>query len=191
VLGALTVAALMVLLPTVPSLPPLPRDLASQEKRSMPWGLISLVLFLMLAVTGVFAAYTYLGLILSETAGAHFVSIGLFVFGALGVCRLCLPGSDAVGDRRRGLRLHRSFRLRRAGVTRRYRGDAHRRSPHAARQRAYHRAIPHRCDFRRVGFRAFRGPLHGVDLLGDHRLRWGIWRATDFGHHHLLARGPS
>ncbi len=58
VLGALTVAALMVLLPTVPSLPPLPRDLASQEKRSMPWGLISLVLFLMLAVTGVFAAYT-------------------------------------------------------------------------------------------------------------------------------------
>ena len=49
----------------------------------MPWGLISLVLFLMLAVTGVFAAYTYLGLILSETAGANFVSIGLFVFGAL------------------------------------------------------------------------------------------------------------
>ena len=84
-LGALTVAALMVLLPTVPSLPPLPRDLASQEKRSMPWGLISLVLFLMLAVTGVFAAYTYLGLILSETAGASFVSIGLFVFGALGL----------------------------------------------------------------------------------------------------------
>src|SRR5699024_9487045 len=66
VLGVLTVAALLVLLPTVPSLPPLPRDLASQEKRSMPWGLISLVLFLMLAVTGVFAAYTYLGLIRSE-----------------------------------------------------------------------------------------------------------------------------
>src|SRR5699024_6293155 len=83
--GVLTVIALVVLLATVPSLPPLPKDALSQEKRQMPWGVISLVLFLMLAVTGVFAAYTSLGLILSEPAGASFVSIGLFVFGALGL----------------------------------------------------------------------------------------------------------
>lgn len=85
VLGVLTIAAVAVLLPTVPSLPPLPKNDAAQTKHHMPWDLISLVLFLMLAVTGVFSAYTYLGLILSETAGAGLVSIGLFVFGALGL----------------------------------------------------------------------------------------------------------
>src|SRR5699024_3141727 len=82
-LGVLTVIALVVLLATVPSLPPLPKDALSQEKRQMPWGLISLVLFLMLAVTGVFAAYTFLGLVLSESAGANLFSFGHFVFGAM------------------------------------------------------------------------------------------------------------
>ncbi|ANE05127.1 MFS transporter [Corynebacterium crudilactis] len=86
ILGILTIAAVVVLLPTVPSLPPLtPNESATAEKKTMPWGLISLVLFLLSAVTGVFAAYTYLGLIIAETVGDSFVSIGLFVFGALGL----------------------------------------------------------------------------------------------------------
>lgn len=83
---ALTIAGVAVLIPTVPSLPPLPdTESESKEKKSLPWGLISLVIFLLLAVTGVFAAYTYLGLIIAETAGDSFVSIGLFAFGALGL----------------------------------------------------------------------------------------------------------
>ncbi|AGN20517.1 hypothetical protein J433_11817 [Corynebacterium glutamicum MT] len=86
ILGALTIAGVAVLIPTVPSLPPLPdTESESKEKKSLPWGLISLVIFLLLAVTGVFAAYTYLGLIIAETAGDSFVSIGLFAFGALGL----------------------------------------------------------------------------------------------------------
>ncbi|BAU97360.1 sugar transporter family protein [Corynebacterium suranareeae] len=86
ILGALTLAAVAVLIPTVPSLPPLlEAEAKSKDKKALPWGLISLVIFLLLAVTGVFAAYTYLGLIIAETAGDSFVSIGLFVFGALGL----------------------------------------------------------------------------------------------------------
>lgn len=86
ILGALTIAAVAVLIPTVPSLPALPDTKSeSKEKKSLPWGLISLVIFLLLAVTGVFAAYTYLGLIIAETAGDGLVSIGLFAFGALGL----------------------------------------------------------------------------------------------------------
>lgn len=84
-LGVLALAAVAVLIPTVPSLPPLGKDMESTSQRTMPWGLISLVVFLLLATTGVFAAYTYLGLILAETAGASFVSLGLFAFGALGL----------------------------------------------------------------------------------------------------------
>ena len=84
-LGVLALAAVAVLIPTVPSLPPLGNDVESTSQRTMPWGLISLVVFLLLATTGVFAAYTYLGLILAETAGASFVSLGLFAFGALGL----------------------------------------------------------------------------------------------------------
>ncbi|MFH0411024.1 MFS transporter [Corynebacterium sp. L4756] len=84
-LGVLALGAVAVLIPTVPSLPSLGNDAESTSQRTMPWGLISLVVFLLLATTGVFAAYTYLGLILAETAGASFVSLGLFAFGALGL----------------------------------------------------------------------------------------------------------
>ncbi|ALC07052.1 hypothetical protein CDES_13620 [Corynebacterium deserti GIMN1.010] len=85
ILGGLTVAAVAVLVPTVPSLPPVPKNPTTEAKKQLPWGLISLVIFLLLAVTGVFAAYTYLGLILAETSGDSLVSIGLFAFGALGL----------------------------------------------------------------------------------------------------------
>lgn len=85
ILGVLTLAAVAVLIPTVPSLPPLHDEKTTATKKSLPWGLISLVIFLLLAVTGVFAAYTYLGLIIAETAGDNLVSIGLFAFGALGL----------------------------------------------------------------------------------------------------------
>src|SRR5699024_7367015 len=98
VLGVLTIAAVAVLLPTVPALPPLPKNDAAQTKHHMPWDLISLVLFLMLAVTGVFSAYTFLCLILSATARAGLLSIGLFVFGALGFLRVTV--ATRTGDRR-------------------------------------------------------------------------------------------
>lgn len=84
ILGALTVAAIAVLIPTVPSLPPL-TSTKDNTKKQLPWGLISLIVFLLLAVTGVFAAYTYLGLILAANAGSALVSTGLFVFGAMGL----------------------------------------------------------------------------------------------------------
>ncbi len=85
VLGALTIAAVVVLIPTIPSLPPVKNQSTQETDSSSRWSLISLVIFLLLAVTGVFAAYTYLGLILAETAGDSLVSSGLFVFGALGL----------------------------------------------------------------------------------------------------------
>lgn len=85
ILGVLAIAAVVVLIPTVPSLPPLASSHATKSKEQLPWGLISLVFFLLLAVTGVFAAYTYLGLILAENAGPDLVSTGLFVFGAMGL----------------------------------------------------------------------------------------------------------
>ncbi|MGP6174161.1 MFS transporter [Corynebacterium sp. A21] len=90
VLGALTVLAVAVLLPTLPSLPPVPAAERGVDKRASHWSLPSLVVFLLLTCTAVFAGYTYLGLILEETAGQSLVPLGLAALGAFGLIGVTL-----------------------------------------------------------------------------------------------------
>lgn len=85
ILGALVIIAVAILVPSLPSLAPSTAVIKQKETDSSVLSLASLVAFLLLAVTGVFAAYTYLGLIIAENAGDSRVSIGLFIFGALGL----------------------------------------------------------------------------------------------------------
>lgn len=90
ILGALTIAAVVVLAPTLPSLPPVPAAERTVDHRASRWGLPSLVVYLMLTCTAAFAGYTYLGLILEETAGQSLVSIGLVAFGVFGLIGVLL-----------------------------------------------------------------------------------------------------
>lgn len=90
ILGALTIAAVAVLTVTLPSLPPVPTADRAVNNRTARWGLPSLVVYLMLTCTAAFAGYTYLGLILGETAGQSLVSIGLVAFGIFGLIGVIL-----------------------------------------------------------------------------------------------------
>lgn len=89
-LGALAILAVMVLLPTLPSLPPVPAAERGVDRRASHWSLPSLVIFLLLTCTAVFAGYTYLGLILEETAGPALVPVGLAALGAFGLIGVTL-----------------------------------------------------------------------------------------------------
>lgn len=89
-LAVFTILAAAVLVRTLPSLPPVPRVGQELELKSSRWGLPSLVVYLMLTCTGALAGYTYLGLILRETAGQGLVSAGLVTFGVFGLVGVML-----------------------------------------------------------------------------------------------------
>ncbi|PFG27708.1 MFS transporter [Corynebacterium renale] len=86
--GALTIMAvggLILLLATLPHIRPAEAHTNVDANTPSRWGVPSLVLFLTLVVTGVFTAYTYLGLIVEKLMGAGWVAVGLFAFGACGL----------------------------------------------------------------------------------------------------------
>lgn len=90
VLAALTILAVTVLVRTLPPLPPVPRVEQELNLSASRWGLPSLVVYLLLTCTAAFAGYTYLGLILKETAGQGLVPAGLVAFGAFGLVGVML-----------------------------------------------------------------------------------------------------
>ena len=90
VLTALVIAALAMLLVTLPSLPAIKPEIArTQETRS---ALPSLIVFLLLAVTALFTTYTYLGLIVETTTGAQWVPAGLSLYGIIGILGVLWAG---------------------------------------------------------------------------------------------------
>lgn len=89
-LGLLAVASVAVLVPTLPKLPPLAKDDHPSIEAVSKWGVPSLIVFLLLAVTASFVTYTYLGLIVSHTAGAELVPTGLTAFGVFGLVGVLL-----------------------------------------------------------------------------------------------------
>lgn len=97
-LGVLAVGSLLTLVPTLPSLPPLHKQGGSGKKRLSRWDVPALSLYLLLVVTGVFTAYTYLGLLLQETTGPGSVAAGLATFGGFGLIGVTLASRHA--DRR-------------------------------------------------------------------------------------------
>lgn len=90
VLAVLTILAVTVLVRTLPPLPPVPRVEQELNLSASRWGLPSLVVYLLLTCTAAFAGYTYLGLILNETAGQGLVPAGLVAFGVFGLVGVML-----------------------------------------------------------------------------------------------------
>ena len=91
VLGVAVVLAFALLLKTLPSLPavlPSPADEAKKTRSAIP----SLVFYLAFSVTAVFATFTYLALLVEETAGHALVPIGLGAYGAFGLVGVMLAG---------------------------------------------------------------------------------------------------
>lgn len=91
VLGVATLFAFALLLktlPSMPAIPPSPRDGAQKTRSAIP----SLVVFLAFSVTAVFATFTYLALLVEATAGHALVPIGLGAYGAFGLVGVLLAG---------------------------------------------------------------------------------------------------
>lgn len=91
ILGAAVIVALLLLLRTLPSMPARPPrtdDARGRTKSAIP----SLVFFLTFAVTAVFASFTYLALLIEETAGTTWVAPGLAAYGAFGLVGVLLTG---------------------------------------------------------------------------------------------------
>ncbi|STC69114.1 sugar transporter family protein [Corynebacterium pilosum] len=88
-LGGLVVLAFIALffsLPTMPARTPPPATEQVRQRSALP----SLIVYLLLAVTAAFSAYTYLGLIVEVTSGPELVAIGLAAFGGFGVVGVLL-----------------------------------------------------------------------------------------------------
>ncbi|WP_092150862.1 MFS transporter [Corynebacterium mycetoides] len=91
ILGALVVAAFVVLQVSLPHMAAVPADGAGRaegQRSALP----SLVVFLTLAVTALFTTYTYLGLIVERTAGPAWVAAGLSLYGVVGIVGVLWAG---------------------------------------------------------------------------------------------------
>lgn len=92
VLGVAVLFAFLLLLktlPSMPAIPPTPAETAQQQRSAIP----SLVFYLAFSVTAVFATFTYLALLVENTAGHAFVPIGLGAYGAFGLVGVVLAGN--------------------------------------------------------------------------------------------------
>lgn len=89
-MATLVVLALSVVFATLPPMPAHDHDEpAGRQRRS---ALPSLVVFLLLAVTALFASYTYLGLIVETTSGPRWVPAGLALYGLVGLAGVAWAG---------------------------------------------------------------------------------------------------
>ena len=92
VLGVAVLFAFLLLLktlPSMPAIPPTPAETAQQQRSAIP----SLVFYLAFSVTAVFATFTYLALLVENTAGHPLVPIGLGAYGAFGLVGVVLAGN--------------------------------------------------------------------------------------------------
>lgn len=91
VLGVATIGALVTLIATLPSLPAVPpanRAKATNTKSAIP----SLVVYVLLAVTGIFSTFTYLALLVEGTAGHAYVPFGVSLYGIAGLVGITIAG---------------------------------------------------------------------------------------------------
>lgn len=91
VLGVATIGALVMLISTLPSLPavaPANKAKATNTKSAIP----SLVVYVLLAVTGIFSTFTYLALLVEDTAGHVYVPFGVSLYGIAGLVGITVAG---------------------------------------------------------------------------------------------------
>lgn len=91
VLGVAVLGALVMLLITLPSLPavqPAQSANATNTKSAIP----SLIIYLVLAVMAIFCTFTYLALLVENTAGHNLVPIGVSLYGVAGLVGVTLSG---------------------------------------------------------------------------------------------------
>ncbi len=92
VLGIGVVIAFVLLYRTLPSLPAVPPAPAATDAKATRSAIPSLILYLTLAVTGIFCTFTYLALLVENTAGAGLVPIGLSMYGVFGLVGVTWAG---------------------------------------------------------------------------------------------------
>ncbi|GAA0209121.1 MFS transporter [Corynebacterium riegelii] len=90
-LGVGAIVAFLLLLKTLPSMPAKPpvKTANVQKTRS---ALPSLVFYLTFSVTALFATFTYLALLLQDTAGERWVAPGLALYGVVGIIFVVVAG---------------------------------------------------------------------------------------------------
>ena len=90
-LGVGAIVAFLVLLKTLPSMPakpPVKTANVQKTKSALP----SLVFYLTFSVTALFATFTYLALLLQDTAGERWVAPGLALYGVVGIIFVVVAG---------------------------------------------------------------------------------------------------
>ena len=90
-LGVGAIVAFLLLLKTLPSMPAkLPTKTTNVQKTKS--ALPSLVFYLTFSVTALFATFTYLALLLQDTAGERWVAPGLALYGVVGIIFVVVAG---------------------------------------------------------------------------------------------------
>lgn len=90
-LGVGAIVAFLLLLKTLPSMPakpPVKTTNVQKTKSALP----SLVFYLTFSVTALFATFTYLALLLQDTAGERWVAPGLALYGVVGIIFVVVAG---------------------------------------------------------------------------------------------------
>ena len=90
-LGVGVIVAFLLLLKTLPSMPakpPVKTTNVQKTKSALP----SLVFYLTFSVTALFATFTYLALLLQDTAGERWVAPGLALYGVVGIIFVVVAG---------------------------------------------------------------------------------------------------
>ena len=90
-LGVGAIVAFLLLLKTLPSMPakpPVKTTNVQKTKSALP----SLVFYLTFSVTALFATFTYLALLLQDTAGERWVAPGLALYGVVGITFVVVAG---------------------------------------------------------------------------------------------------
>lgn len=86
--GAIVAFLLLKTLPSMPAKPPVKTTNVQKTKSALP----SLVFYLTFSVTALFATFTYLALLLQDTAGERWVAPGLALYGVVGIIFVVVAG---------------------------------------------------------------------------------------------------
>lgn len=91
VLGVATIASLAMLFTSLPSMPAT-RTASAAKAKNTKSAIPSLVVYVLLAVTSIFATFTYLALLVEATAGHRFVPYGVSLYGLAGLVGITFAG---------------------------------------------------------------------------------------------------